>query len=112
MADSVRKRGRVILDLWNPAFFAAHQGHRKLETARGAVHENKRVDRDRLFVELRYPDGAEEKFEWQLFTPDQMKALAETCGLFLSISCCRFDATNPPSPADPRIQFVLQRKPR
>ena len=112
LADSVRKRGRVILDLWNPEFFEAHQGQRQLDTARGTVHEDKRVERDRLFVELRYPDGTKEKFEWELFTPDRMKTLAETCELFLSISCSGFDATSAPSPADPRIQFVLERMPR
>ena len=33
LAVSVREGGRVILDLWNQEFFAAHQGERELETA-------------------------------------------------------------------------------
>jgi SAM-dependent methyltransferase len=108
LAESVRKRGRVILDLWNPDFLNAHQGERELKTSRGTVRENKRVDNDRLFVELDYPDGAREQFEWQLFTPEQMEQLAKSVGLSLMIACAGFDTTNLPSPADPRIQFVLQ----
>jgi SAM-dependent methyltransferase len=109
LAESIRKRGRVILDLWNPEFFATHQGERKLSTARGVVRENKRVTDDRLFVQLAYPDGAAEQFEWQLFTPPQMEQLASSVGLSLLVSCTDFDMTAPPSPANPKIQFLLER---
>ena len=78
LAAGVRKRGRIILDLWNPEFFIAHQGERELSTPRGVVREKKRVDNDRLFVELNYPDGTHEQFEWELFTPAQMNELAES----------------------------------
>jgi SAM-dependent methyltransferase len=81
LTNSVQKRGRVLLDLWNPEFFTAHQGEHELKTPRGVVREDKRVDGDRLFVQLDYPDGTQEKSEWQLFTPAQMKRLAETLGL-------------------------------
>jgi SAM-dependent methyltransferase len=108
LASCVRTRGRVILDLWNPEFFAAHQGERDLKSPRGVVRETKRVDGDRLFVELNYPDGIQEKFEWQLFTPKQMDQLAKAVGLRLLISCSGFDVIKEPSRADPRLQFVLQ----
>jgi SAM-dependent methyltransferase len=110
LAGGVRKRGRIILDLWNPEFFAAHQGDRQLETAKGLVRENKRVDDDRLFVQLDYPDGAREQFEWQLFTPPQMEQLASSAGLALLVSCTDFDMKMVPSPANPRIQFVLEKQ--
>ena len=109
LADGIRKRGRVILDLWNPDFFAVHQGKRSLETTRGVVRENKRVNGDQVFVELDYPDGAHEQFEWQLFTPAKMISLAQSVGLDLMLSCTDFDTTITPSPAKPRIQFVLER---
>jgi SAM-dependent methyltransferase len=108
LAGGVRKRGRIILDLWNPEFFAAHQGDRELETAGGVVRENKRVDDDRLFVQLDYPDGAREQFEWQMFTPRQMEQLASSSGLRLLVSCSEFDRKMVPSPANPRIQFLLE----
>lgn len=108
LAAGVREGGRVILDLWNQKFFAAHQGERKLETARGVVRESKRLNGDRLCVQLDYPDGAHEEFEWQLFSPAQMIALAQSVGLGLTLSCTDFDATIAPSPDKPRIQFVLE----
>ena len=110
LATGIRKGGRVILDLWNPEFFAAHQGERELKMSRGIVRESKRVDSDRLFVQLDYPDGDHEQFEWQLFTPAQMKQLADSVGLVLLISCSDFDMPTLPSPTNPRIQFLLERE--
>jgi SAM-dependent methyltransferase len=109
LAAGVREGGRVILDLWNQDFFAAHQGARELETPGGIVRERKRLRGDRLYVQLDYPDSAHEEFEWQLFTPAQMTALAQSVGLDLMVSCTDFDNTITPSPAKPRIQFVLER---
>jgi len=109
LAGSVRAKGRVILDLWNQDFFAANQGERTFEMPGGIVRETKRLDGDRLFVRLRYPDRSAEEFEWQLFTPDEMSATAQAAGLSIVLACSDFDATTPPSSATPRIQFVLER---
>jgi SAM-dependent methyltransferase len=109
LATSVRERGRVILDLWNPQFFAAHQGEREFGTPGGMVRENKHLEGDRLFVRLDYPDGAHEEFEWQLFSPAQMVQLAQAVGLALLISCTDFNAAIAPSPTKPRIQFLLEK---
>jgi SAM-dependent methyltransferase len=110
LANSVRPGGRIILDLWNGEFFAAHQEERKLETPAGIARENKRIAGDRLFVHVTYPDGAGEDFEWQLFTPVKMKSLAEAVGCDLLISCTDFNASTRPHPESPRIQFVLQKR--
>jgi SAM-dependent methyltransferase len=109
LASGIRKGGRIILDLWNPEFFKAHQGERQLKTSRGVVCENKRVDDNRLFVQLDYPDGVHEQFEWQLFTPAEMAKLANSVGSALLVSCSGFGTSNLPSPVDPRTQFVLER---
>jgi hypothetical protein len=61
-------------------------------------------------VQLDYPDGAHEEFEWQLFTPAKMISLAQSVGLALLLSCTDFEAANSPSPAKPRIQFILERR--
>ncbi len=109
-ADSLRPGGRVILDLWNPAFFERRQGERDLQTPTGVVRESKRVERDRLFVNLFYPDGTAEKFEWQMFSPHEMKTLAESIGLEFQNGWTDFDTIPQPNADKPRIQFVLQRK--
>src|SRR5207302_2689259 len=107
LAHGIRKRGRVILDLWNPEFFKAHQGERELMVSKGVVRENKRVIDDRLVVWLHYPETAHEQFEWQLFTPEQMEQLATSVGLGLLVSGTDFDLASLPSPANPRIQFLM-----
>ena|ERR1051326_3866721 len=106
---SVRKPGRVILDVWNPEFFGVHQGERELKTSSGVVRETKHVKGGRLFVELMYPGGNHEHFQWQLFTPEQVEGLAKEVELDLLIACCGFDTTSFPSPLDPRLQYVLAR---
>jgi hypothetical protein len=108
LASGIRNRGRIVLDLWNPEFFAANQGERGLNTSRGIVRERKHVDDGRLFAQLNYPDGSHEQFEWQLFEPAQMKRLAASLGLVLLNSCSDFNLTTLPSPINPRIQFLLE----
>jgi len=107
---AVREGGRVILDLWNPEFFVAHQGKRKFDLPDGIVRERKRVEDGRLFVHLDYPDGGQDDFEWQLFSPAEMRALADSVGLTLIVSCTDFDEKKGSSTANPRIQFVLERR--
>jgi SAM-dependent methyltransferase len=109
LANGLREGGRVIVDLWNPEFFVAHQGAREFNRPRQIVRENKRVEGDRLFVDLEYPSGNREKFEWQLFSPEQMADFARSVGLTLLVSCTDFDVNVPPAAEKPRIQFVLER---
>jgi SAM-dependent methyltransferase len=109
LANGVRKGGRIILDLWNPEFFAAHEGERNLETSVGSVRERKRVKGGRLFVHLRYPDGLEEDFEWQLFTGEEMRSLAESLALRVILTCTGFNSSRNPTAEDTGIQFVVER---
>lgn len=108
LAGSLGKGGRLILDVWNPAFFLEHQGEHDLDTARGHVREIKRVKGNRLFVQLNYPTGGRENFEWQLFTTVQLRRIAASIGLQPCVACTGFDSTKLPSSGEPRLQFVLE----
>ena len=110
LTTGVGAGGRIILDLWNPEFFAARQGERNLELPDGIVREEKHMEDGRLFVHLDYPDGGHDDFEWQLFTPAEMSSLANSIGLALIVSCTDFDLAVEPSPTKPRLQFVLERR--
>jgi SAM-dependent methyltransferase len=109
LAGGIRNGGRILLDLWNPDFFIGHQGERTLHPLPGTVREEKSIHDGRLLVQLTYPDGAKENFDWQLFTPAEMKWVGESVGLSLEISCTNFEATEKPNAENPRIQFVLQK---
>ena len=106
---AVRNGGRVILDLWNPEFFIAHQGVRDFDLPSGSVREQKHIDSGRLFVHLDYPFGGADDFEWQLFTPSEMRSLAEAAELSLVVACTDFSAMTKPDRNNPRLQFVLER---
>ena len=73
------------------------------------MRETKRVQGERLYVELKYPDGTEEQFDWEMFTEVEMNALARAVGLIVRDSCTDFDSAKPPSSNNPRIQFLLER---
>ena len=72
------------------------------------MRESKRGDGGRLFVRLDYPDDGQDRFEWQLFSPAQMIAVAPSVGLNLLMSCTDFDAATPPSTIKPRLQFLFE----
>lgn len=110
LSDGIRRGGRIILDLWSKDFFAAHQGEREFNTAGGVVREAKRVDENRLFVHLHYPDGGEDRFEWQLFSPADMDVFARSAGLRVTFSCTDFTSTTRSSASKPRIQFLFEAK--
>jgi SAM-dependent methyltransferase len=110
LADGVREGGRVMLDLWSAEFFVIHQGRYEFKTSGGIVRETKHIEEDRLFVHLDYPDGGEDNFEWQLFTPARMSSMAESIGLRRLLACTAFDEITPPSPKNPRVQFVFERR--
>ncbi|RYD62560.1 MAG: methyltransferase domain-containing protein [Verrucomicrobiaceae bacterium] len=109
LAAGLRDRGRIVLDLWNPDFFVAHQGKRELSGPEGMVHETKLVEDGRLFVHLNYPGGDSEDFEWELFTPEVMNAMVGPLGLRVIACCTDFDSSIDPCDSKPRIQFVLER---
>jgi SAM-dependent methyltransferase len=108
-ASAIRPNGIVVLDLWNPEFFLAHQGTRELSLPNVNIRETKRVGAGRLFVHLDYPDGSAEDFEWQLFTASQMESLASAVGLALCVVCTDHDASVAPKLDNPRLQFVLRK---
>jgi SAM-dependent methyltransferase len=109
LASGLRHSGRLILDLWAIEFFRAHHGEHDFQVPDGIVHEMKHVEEDRLYVQLTYPGGEQEHFEWQLFTPEAIDAIAQHVGFRRIVSCTDFDSSVPPCSSKPRIQFVLER---
>ncbi len=108
LTNGLRRGGRLILDLWNPEFFATHQGTRDFSLPAGSIRETKRVEDGRLFVHLEYPNQAQDAFEWQLFTPAEMESFAAASGLTLVAACTDFNVAVKPSPTNPRLQFILE----
>jgi len=101
----LRTRGRLVLDVYDPAFFESRQGTRE---NRG-VRDTKIVRESRLHTVLDYGDGDRDLLEWQLYTPEELIAESAACGLRSLLECADFDEAIPPSGEHPRMQLVLER---
>jgi SAM-dependent methyltransferase len=99
-AARVRPGGRIVLDLLDPTFFESRQGERD----NNGVRDRKTIVDGRIHTELEYPDGERDVFEWQLYTAEELAALAE---LELVLVCAAFDESAPACGEAPRMQVVL-----
>jgi len=77
-ARRLRRRGRLVLDLHNRAFFEARQGAREI---RPGIMERSTMEGGRRHCELDYGDGTVDTFEWQLYRPEELQTLAARHGL-------------------------------
>ncbi len=108
--DALRPGGRFILDIYQRAFFAAHQGDRARTDQGRTIVERKTLAGDRLTVRLDYGlDVPPDVFEWQVYTPDEIRALTADIGFRPLVVCREFDESLPPDSAVPRMQFVFER---
>ena len=65
----------------------------------------------RLAVKLDYGPGHEaDTFDWQLYTPDEMRELGEELGFSCLVACSGFDETIPASAGSPRMQLVFEKQ--
>ena len=91
-------------------FFAAHQGDRARSDQGRTIVERKTLAGYRLTVRLEYgPDVPPEVFEWQVYTPDEICALAAVIGFRPLVVCREFDERRPASATVPRMQLVFER---
>jgi SAM-dependent methyltransferase len=111
IAAKLRLGGRFILDIYNRDFFETRQGVQMSQRAGRQIRENKRIDGDRLRVNLIYDDNELkfDQFDWQIFTPDQITALARVHGLGTQLICTNFDEATAASSQAPRMQIVFER---
>jgi len=107
----LRPRGRLILDLYHRGFFERHQETRTFERGDLIVTERKSMRGNRLTVRLGYwPGHGMDTFEWQLYAPEELRALAEQNGFRHLLTCARFDECSAASPDEPRMQLVLEKR--
>jgi len=102
--------GCLVMDLYHRDFNVAHQCERVIERDGERVDESRTMRGDRLRVMLRYESsGEQESFEWQLFTPGALEAMAARVGLGRRLACAEFDEGTEVSAERARMQMVFQR---
>lgn len=110
IVQALRSGGRLILDIYNRRFFEGHQGVRSMERDGIEIEEEKRLRDGRLTVVLRYQEpGAADRFDWEVYTAEEVAAMGRRHGLRLALECCGFEEERPPSDEVPRMQLVLER---
>ena len=108
--DRLRPGGRLLLDLYHRDFFERRQGSQEQPIGDITVRTTRRMEGHRLSVDVDYgPGRPPDRFEWQLYTPEELRALGEAQGLALVVACAGFDEGRPPSPDLPRMQLILEK---
>jgi SAM-dependent methyltransferase len=106
---TVIPEGRVLLDVYNREFFESRTGVRTLMRGGEEVMEVSRLAGRRLTVELRYGDGAGDRFDWHLYTLGELESLGSDVGLRLRESCAAFDESQTPGEDRARMQLLFER---
>jgi SAM-dependent methyltransferase len=110
MGDLLRPGGRLILDIYHPGYFAAHQGERTVERNGRAITISERLDGNHLSVDIDYgSDVAPDHMEWELYTPEAIQTIVARHSLRTVLACALCDETQPPTPDMIRMQLVFER---
>ena len=110
VAHELTGGGRFVLDIYHRAFFETRLGTRAHEKLGRTITESKQLADNRLVVELDYGDGNGDRFEWRVFTPDEIADLARQVGLHEIVRCADFDECISPSTDRPRMQLVFEKR--
>ena len=100
LARRLRPGGRLVLDLFNRAFFEGPRAETERELRPGIV-ERSTLRGGRRRCEVEYGDGEVDVFEWQLYLPDELEELGG-----------RFDLrplVREAPPDEPSMRLVLER---
>jgi SAM-dependent methyltransferase len=108
--DKLRPGGRLILDVYHRDWAAGRQGIEVAERDGRRIVSTRRMDGDRQMVHIEYdPDEPPDIMDWQLYTPDELRALGEEMGLRLRLACSWCDEARPATGDDARMQLVFER---
>ena len=109
VSQRLRPQGRFILDTYNRDHFETHQGTQTFERREQRVQAQNQVTGNRLAVRLEYESGETDLFEWQLYSQDEIVALAASVNLHCQTACTWFDETQLPNKEVPRMQLVFEK---
>lgn len=110
ISGQLKPQGRLILDVYHRGFFEKHQGRHTFERSGLKITETKFMSGHRLTVRLDYDHlDAPDRFEWQLYTPAEFRAIAEPLGLACLVVCANFDERQEASETIPRMQLVFEK---
>jgi hypothetical protein len=87
-----------------------HQGEREIERNGTAIKVTESLQGNRLTARVDYGSGEADVFEWQLFTPAEIRELAEETRMNCLRLCTEYDVSKPVTSEKPMMQFVFERQ--
>lgn len=113
ISSKLRRGGRFIIDLYNRNYFTqphAVQPIQRYQRNGQTIVGTRRLIGNRLVVELDYgSEQSQDRFDWQLYTSDELCATAAAFGLTPQVICAWWDETRLVSSEDARMQIVFER---
>lgn len=110
ISGKLRRGGRFILDVYHREYFERHQGKRVFEKDNVVVTERREMRGNRLRVDLDYGGSrGRDSFDWRLYTPDELRTIAQEMNLQLMVRCAQFEENHAVTPQEARMQLVFQR---
>jgi SAM-dependent methyltransferase len=111
MARVTRPDGVLVLDLYQREFYAHNEGERDIVRDDARIRERRTMRGERLRVRLDYAtSGFADVFEWQLYTPAEIAAVAVRAGWRPLGSYAEFDESINATPERSRMQVVFARR--
>ena len=111
IASLLRPSGRLVLDVYHRAYFESRAGTRTFQINGQEIEECRTISAaGGLKVELLADNAKADLFQWQVYLPEELAAVAERAGLSCVRSCSGFDETKPASDQASRYQLVLERR--
>lgn len=105
---ALRPGGKVLLDLYNPEWLERNQQSRQPDRG-GPVSVRRWVRGGRCFHEIRYAGGRVDDIQFNIYTPDAMRALAHQAGLVPVVDMVWWNAEVRPDAQFPRYQLLCTR---
>jgi SAM-dependent methyltransferase len=106
LASVLRPGGRLALDLYHPEWLARNEMDRR--DPRGA-HVRRWLCDGRLFHEIRYDSGRVDDIQFEVYRPEEMRALCERAGFALEAELVSWSAATRARGEAPRYQLVCSR---
>jgi SAM-dependent methyltransferase len=115
IGEKLAPGGRFITDLYHRTYFEHHHGHQQQEIDGVVIESNGYMEGDRWHSVLTYRDvrgeiWGSDHMEWQVFTPEELSAMAAACGFATVLACTWADESRLPSPDIARFQIALERR--
>lgn len=111
VGEKLRSGGRFILDIYNQEFWENNQGSKRFERDGYSITAVNTLVGNRLICELDYGAGqGGDRFDWQLYTLDEIVALAAKYGLNYLLSGVEGDENKPVHAGCQHMQIVFEKE--